>query len=146
MEKQDLRASLIESIEAELKKDAEDIDGDSIDRRVDELCTLDGLNPPKLNAGALDAAARTIRARAAWRRRNAQARREQKSRFTRRVFRGALAACCAFLFFLSANYVTILLTGSCLPSRAGAKFCCGTSYCVCEVAQGEESPSPTEKR
>jgi hypothetical protein len=136
MEKQAARDSLIEGIEAELNKDAKDIDGDRIERRVDELYALDGLPPPELSGKALDAAARTIRARAAWRRRNTLAEQARKRRTSRRAFRAACAACCAFLFFFSANYVTALLTGSCLPSKVGIKFCCGTAYCVCEIAEG----------
>jgi hypothetical protein len=147
MKKQDLRTSLIECIEAELNKDPRNIDGDLIDRGIDTLYALESRSPPKLSDEALDAAARTIRSRAAWRRGNTRVRREQKHRFTRRVLRGALAACCVLLFLFSANYVTIMLTGSCLFSRAGVKFCCGTSYCVCDIAKaGEESLSHTEKR
>ncbi|MDR2095586.1 MAG: hypothetical protein LBP76_08720 [Treponema sp.] len=138
MEKQRMRASRIKDIESELNKDAEDIDGDFIDRRIDELCALDGLNPPKLSGAALDAAARTIRSRAAWRRGNTRVRREQKSRFTRRALRGTLAACGVFLLLFSVNYLSALVTGSCLPAKAGVKFCCGTKYCVCEVAKGED--------
>jgi hypothetical protein len=139
MEKQGIRDSLIEAIELELKKDADDIDSDFIDRRIDGLCALDGLNPPKLNDEALDAAARTIRARAAWRHRNTLAKETRKHRFTRRVIHGAVAACCTFLFFLSANYVTTQVTGSCLPSKVGIKTCCGTKFCRCDIAKVEET-------
>jgi hypothetical protein len=138
MEKQAKRDSLIEDIESELQKDSGDIDGDFIDRRIDELYTLDGLSPPKLSGDALDTAARTIRSRAAWRRRNTQAERERKHRITRRAVRGVCAACCAFLFFVSANHVTRLVTGSCLPSKVGIKICCGTQFCRCEIAKAEE--------
>jgi hypothetical protein len=145
MEKQDKRVSLFADIEAELNKAAEDIDGDFIDRRIDGLYALEGRFPPKVSGEALAAAARTVRARAAWRRRNTAAEGMQKRRFTRRVLRGALAACCAFLFLFSANYVTTLLTGSCLPSKAGIKICCGTRYCVCDIPRMEkENPSGTE--
>jgi hypothetical protein len=137
MEKRDPRDSLIEDIEAELKKDADRIDGDLIDRRIGELCALDGLKPPRLDGAALDAAARSIRARAAWRRRNALVRGERKRRLVRRALRGLWAACGVFLLFFSVNYLSALLTGSCLPSKAGIKFCCGTRYCVCEIAKGE---------
>ena len=141
MAKQDMRDSLIDSlvkdIESELQKGAEDIDPGFIDRRVDELYALDGLSPPTLNDEALDAAARTIRARAAWRHRNTQANRARKHRFTRRAVRGAVAACCAFLFFFSANYLTTLLTGSCLLSKVGVKVCCGTQFCHCEIAKAD---------
>ena len=141
MAKQDTRDSLIDSlvkdIESELQKGAEDIDPGFIDRRVDELYALDGLAPPTFNDEALDAATRTIRARAAWRRRNTQANRARKHRFTRRAVRGAVAACCAFLFFFSANYLTALLTGSCLLSKVGVKVCCGTQFCHCEIAKAD---------
>jgi hypothetical protein len=136
------RSSLAEAIESELRKDPEDIDGDFIDREIDRLYALEGRTPPKLSAAALDAAARTVRSRAAWRRRNRLVRREQKSRFTRRILRGALAACGAFIFLFSANYVTTMLTGSCLPSRAGIEFCCGTRYCICEAAASGEEEGP----
>ena len=135
MEKQKRPNSLIEDIESELKKDADDLDCDFIDRRIDELYVLDGLDPPKLNDEALDAAARTIRARAAWRRRNTQVKEARKHRFTRRMMRGAAAACGAFLLFFSANYLSTLITGSCIPSRVGIKICCGTQFCVCEIAE-----------
>jgi hypothetical protein len=137
MEKQEPRASLIECIEGELEKDPARIDGDFIDRKIDELYALDGLSPPKLNGEALAAAARTIRSRAAWRRRNALARRERKRRFIRRALRGLWAACGVFLFLFSVNYLSALVTGSCLPSKVGVKFCCGTKYCICETANGE---------
>jgi hypothetical protein len=138
MEKQIKQNSLIEDIESELQKDVADIDGDFIDRRVDELYAMDGLSPPKLSDDALDAAARTIRSRAAWRRRNTLADRERKHRITRRAVRGVCAACCAFLFFVSANHVTTLVTGSCLPSKVGIKLCCGTRFCHCEIVKAEE--------
>jgi hypothetical protein len=128
-----------------LQKDAEDIDGDFIDRRIDELYALEGSSPPKLSDEALDAAARTVRARAAWRYRTTLADRERKRRFTRRAVRGALAACFAALFFLSANQVTTLVTGSCIPSKVGIKFCCGTQFCRCEITKTEkENPSHPE--
>lgn len=127
------RDSLIENIEWELKKEAEDLDPDFIDRRIDELYRLDSLTPPKLSDETLRAAARTVRARAAWRRRNMLARQT----FRRRVTRGAVAACFVFLFLFSANYVSALLTGACLPSKVGIKICCGTKYCFCGSAQIE---------
>jgi hypothetical protein len=139
MEKQNARDSLIEDVESELKKDARAIDGDFIDRRIDELYALDGMDPPRLNDEALAAAARTVRARAAWRRRNTQAKEARKGRFARRVFRGAVAACCLAVFGFSANYLTALVTGSCIPSKAGIKICCGTKFCFCDVAQVEET-------
>jgi hypothetical protein len=134
MEKQGTQDSLIEAIEAELHKDADDIDGDMIDRRIDELYALDGLSPPKLDDEALGAAARTVRSRAAWRRRNRPAKEERKRRFTR----GAMAACCLVFFSFSINYLTTLITGSCLPSKVGIKICCGTQFCVCEKAEANE--------
>jgi hypothetical protein len=141
MEKQRIRDSLIEDIELELQKEPDDIDGELIDRGIDRLYALDGLSPPALDDEALRAAARTVRARAAWRRRNALAEQERKRRFTRRAVRGFCAACCAFLFLFSANYVTALLTGSCLPSKAGIKICCGTAYCLCDIAKADgENP------
>jgi hypothetical protein len=141
----DRRDSLIRDIESELQKDAETIDSDFIDHMIDELYALDGLLPPKPSDEALNAAARTVRARAAWRSRNTLADLAQKRRFTRRVVRGAVAACCAFLFFFSANYVTTLVTGSCLPSKVGIKLCCGTRFCRCEIAKAEEeNPSHLE--
>jgi hypothetical protein len=138
MEKQNMRASLIETIESELEKDAEDIDGECIDRAVDGLYALDGLSPPKLSDEALAAAARTVRSRAAWRRRNTLAEGARKRRFTRRAVRGVCAACCALLVLFSANYVTTLITGSCLPSKAGIKLCCGTKFCRCDMAEAKE--------
>jgi hypothetical protein len=68
--------------------------------------------------------------------------RERKDRFTRRVVRGAMAACFAALFFFSANQVTTLITGSCLPSKVGIKLCCGTQFCHCEITKAEEENSP----
>jgi hypothetical protein len=137
MGKQSMRASLIEHIESELKKNADDIDGDFIDRAIDKLYTLDGLTPPKLSDDALDAAARTVRSRAAWRRGNTLAEGARKHRFIRRAIRGACAACCASLLLFSANQVTALVTGSCLPSKIGIKLCCGTKICLCETAEAE---------
>ena len=133
-----MRDSLIKDIELELQKDAEAIDGDFIDRRIDELYALDGLSPPKVSGEQLRAAVRTIRARSVWRRRNTQANRARKRRSTRRIARGAVAACCAFLFFISANQVTTLITGSCLPSKVGIKICCGTQFCHCETVKADE--------
>jgi hypothetical protein len=134
MEKQGARDSLIKDIEAELAKGAEDIDGDVIDRKLDELYALEGRSPPKLSGEALDAATRTVRSRAAWRRRNTLVEGARR----RRAVRGAWAACFAALFLVSANQVTTLVTGSCLPSKVGIKICCGTKFCLCETAQGEE--------
>jgi hypothetical protein len=139
MAKKNMRDSLIEDVESELKKKADDIDGGFIGRRIDELYALDGLSPPKLSDEALDAAARTIRARAAWRRRNTQAKEAWKSRFIRRFVRGAAAACCLFVLTFSVNYLTALITGSCLPSKVGIKICCGTQFCRCDTAQAEET-------
>jgi hypothetical protein len=138
MEKQSRRASLIEHIESELKKDAEDIDGASIDRALDGLYALDGLAPPKLSDNALLAAARAVRSRSAWRRGNTLAEGALKRRFARRAVRGVWAACCLLLFTVTANYATTLATGSCLPSKAGIKICCGTKICLCEIVEGEE--------
>ena len=132
------RDSLVRDIESELQKDAKDIDDDFIDRRIDELYALEGRSPPKLSDEALDTAARTIRSRAAWRRRNTLAERVRKRRVTRRALRGVCAACCVFLFFVSANYMTTLVTGSCLPSKVGIKLCCGTKICRCEITKAEE--------
>jgi hypothetical protein len=136
------RASLIEDIESELEKEAGAVDPGFIDRRIDELYALDGLSPPKLNGEALHAAARTVRARAAWRRRNMLAERAGKRRLTRRIVRVAVAACCAFLVLFSANYISALVTGVCLPSNVGIKICCGTKFCRCDIAKmEEENPS-----
>jgi hypothetical protein len=140
MEKQSMRDSLIEDVKSELKKDADDIDSDFINRRIDGLYTLDGLDPPKLNGAALDAAARTIRARATWRRESTPAKETRKRRFTRRVVYGAMAACCLTFFTFSANYVTTLITGSCLPSKVGIKICCGTQFCLCESTEETSHP------
>lgn len=145
MAKQNRRDFLIEEIESELRKDAGDIDGGCIDRRIVELCALDGISPPQLSDEALLAAARTVRARAAFRRRNVLADEKRKRRLTRRVVRGACAACCAFLFFFSVNYAATLITGSCLPSKIGIEVCCGTRFCLCEIAKAdEETRSPPE--
>ena len=147
MEKQSTRAFLIENIESELEKNADDIDPGFIDRVIDELYALDGLSPPKLSGETLDAAARTIRSRAAWRRRNTLAEQTRKRRFIRRAVRGTCAACCALLFLFSVNYVTTLITGSCLPSKAGINICCGTKYCRCDIAKAEEkSPSHPDNK
>jgi hypothetical protein len=96
MEKQNMRDILIQNIESELQKDAVAIDGDFIDRRIDELYALDGLSPPKLDDEQLRAAARTVRDRAAWRRRGIPA----KYRLKRRLIRGTMAAvlCSCFSF------------------------------------------------
>jgi hypothetical protein len=145
MKKHGARDSLMDNITAELKKDAEDINGDLIDRCIDGLYAMEGRAPPKLNEEALFAAARTVRSRAAWRRRNRLALRERKTRLTRRAVRGVWAACCVFLFLLSANYVSTLITGSCLPSKVGIKICCGTTYCLCGPAKAEEgNPAHSE--
>jgi hypothetical protein len=138
MEKQGMRDFLIRNIAAELEKDPGSLDGDFIDRRIDELYALEGREAPKLSGEALDAAARTVRSRAAWRRRNALESRARKRVRTRRLVRGAWAACFTALFFFSANYVAALITGSCLPAHAGIQVCCGTKYCRCEIARGEE--------
>jgi hypothetical protein len=135
MEKQDTRDSLVECIEGELQKDADKIDGDRIDRALDKLYALEGLSPPRLSGEDLEAAVRTIRSRAAWRRRKILADYERKRRFARRALRGVWAACCASLILLSANFVSVLATGSCLLSKAGIKLCCGTQFCRCEIAE-----------
>jgi hypothetical protein len=119
MEKQSMRTSLVKNIEAELTKDADDIDPGFIDRAIDQLYALDGLSPPTLSDAALAAAARTIRSRSAWRRRNILTAGVRKRRFTRRVLRGAWAVCCAILILFSVNYAAALTTGSCLPSTVG---------------------------
>jgi hypothetical protein len=137
MEKQSMRDSFIEEVRSELKKDTDDIDSDFIDRRIDDLYALDGLDPPKLNDAALETATRTIRARAAWRRRNTLAAEARKRRFIRGTVRGAVAACCLTFFTLSANYVTTLITGSCLPSKVGIKVCCGINICLCDIVKTE---------
>jgi hypothetical protein len=133
-----MRDFLIEDIESELRKNADDIDPGFIDHRIDELYALEGRSPPKLDDEALDATARTIRARAAWRWRNTQAKEARTRRFTRR----AVAACCLTLFTFSANYLSILATGSCLPSKVGIKLCCGTKICLCDSAETEKTSHP----
>jgi hypothetical protein len=134
--------TLIEDIESELKKDSSLIDGDLIDRSLDELYALSAVSPPCLSGEALEAAARTVRARHEYRRRNALAKRRQKRRFTRSAVRGIWAACFTALFLFSANYVTTLATGSCLPSKIGIKLCCGTKYCLCETDEPKEAVPP----
>ncbi|MDR2344180.1 MAG: hypothetical protein LBD86_06605 [Spirochaetaceae bacterium] len=142
MKKQGARASLINDIESELQKDADHVDIGIIDRAIDGLYALDGLSPPKLSEEALEAAFRTVRARAAWRRGNTLAKRARTSRRTRRLVRGACAACFAALFLFSANYATTLITGSCIPSKVGIKICCGTKYCFCDPAKMEKENPP----
>jgi hypothetical protein len=137
-----MRDSLIEDVTSELKKAADDMDVDFIDRRIDELYALDGLSPPRLTDEALDAAARTIRARAAFRQRNTQAKEARRRRFTRRIVQGAAAACCVAFITLSANFLTTLATGSCIPSKVGIKACCGTKICLCDTATTEEAGHP----
>jgi hypothetical protein len=145
VEKQDPRDSLVECIESELQKDADNIDGDRVDRAIDGLYALDGLSPPRPGSGDLEALLRAVRSRAAWRRRKTLAVRERKRRFARRALRGVWAACCASLVLLSANFVTTLATGSCLPSKVGITLCCGTRFCHCETAEAEtENPSHPE--
>jgi hypothetical protein len=129
------RNSLIEEVKSELKKDF--IDPGFIERRIDELYLLDGLSPPKLDDEQLHAAARTVQARAAWRRRNSAAKQRLKRRLASRAVRWAVAACFSALLLFSANYVSALLTGSCLLSKAGIKICCGTKYCLCDIAKAE---------
>ena len=136
------RDALIEEVKSELKKDAAAIDPGFIDRRIDALYALDGLGPPKLDETQLLAAARTVRARAAWRRQNIRAKRALKRRFTARAVPWAAAVCCAVLLLFSVNYVTTLLTGSCLPSKAGIKICCGTKFCLCDTGKMEETAHP----
>jgi hypothetical protein len=136
------RDTLIEAVKSELKKDAAAIDPGFLDRRIDELYALDGLAPPKLEEKQLLAAARTVRARAAWRRQNRAAKQALKRRFTARAVPWAAAACCAVLLLFSANYVSTLLTGSCLPSKAGIKICCGTKICLCDTGKREETAHP----
>jgi hypothetical protein len=142
MEKQSMRDSFIEDVKSELKKDADDIDTDFIDRRIDELYALDGLSPPKLNDETLDAATRTISTRAAWRRRNTLAKETRKHRFIRRAVCGAAAACCLAFFTFSANYVATRITGSCLPSKVGIKICCETKFCPCDIVKAEKTSQP----
>ena len=130
-----MRDFLIGRIQSELKKNADDLDPDLIDRGIDGLYALDGLSPPKASDEQLRAAVRTIRARADWRRRNRLAERSVKRRFTRRAVRWAVAACFMVLLLFSANYVSTLITGACLPSRVGIKICCGTKYCLCDTKE-----------
>ena len=137
MEIQKRRNSLIEAIESELEKGPGDIDPELIDRRIDELYALDGRSPPKIGDEARYAAARAVRARAAWRSRNRLTKGAAKRRFMGRAVRGAVAACCGVFFFFSANYVTTWITGSCIPSKVGIKICCGTKYCLCDPAPAE---------
>jgi hypothetical protein len=141
MEKQDIRDSLIEGIEEELRKEADKIDGDCIDRALDKLYALEGLSPPRPSSEDLEAAIRTIRSRAAWRRGKNLAGRDRKRRFARRAIRGAWAACCASLALLFVNFAVTLATGSCLLSKAGIKFCCGTQFCRCEIAEAKTDNS-----
>jgi hypothetical protein len=138
MTKQSMRASLVEKIESELKKDADDIDGDLIDCGIDELNMLDGLVPPMLGDDTLNAAARAVRARAAWRCRNMRTKMMRKRRFIRWAIRGV----CASLLLLSANQVTAFVTGSCIPAKIGIEFCCGTKYCHCEIVEAENPRYP----
>jgi hypothetical protein len=134
--------TLVRDIESELKKDSNLIDGDLIDRALDELYGISGLSPPRLSGGALEAAARTVRARHEYRNRNALAEYKRKRRFNRRAVRGIRAVCFAALFLFSANYVTMLVTGSCLPSKVGINLCCGTKYCLCEAVKTKETDRP----
>ena len=47
----------------------------------------------------------------------------------------AVAACCAFLFLFSANYLTTLVTGSRLLSKVGIKVYHGTQFCHSAIAK-----------
>jgi hypothetical protein len=139
------RNSLIEAIQSELQKDDDAIDPDRIDRHIDALYALDGLAPPKLDDEQLRAAARTVRARAAWRRRNTRAKGASRRRLGSRAPRWAVAACFSALFLFSANYVTTLASGACLPSRVGIKICCGTKFCACDTDKMEKTGRPAVK-
>lgn len=139
MEKHGMRDLLIEEVEAELRKSIDDIDPDVIDRQIDELCALEGISLPSLNDAALAAVARTIRARAAWRRQNTLAKEARARRFAHHVVHGAVAACCFAVFTLSTNYISALATGSCLLSKAGINICCGMPFCLCDGAETDHS-------
>jgi hypothetical protein len=136
------RSSLIEDIQAELQKDAAAIAPDFIDRCIDELYALDGLISPKPDDEAVRTAARTVRARALWRRQNIAAKRALTRRVRSRAVRWTLAACSAVLIFFSVNYITALATGDCLPSRVGIKICCGTKFCLCDTDKTKETGRP----
>jgi hypothetical protein len=134
------RNYLIEEVKLELQKDAAAIDGDFIDRRIDELYALDGLSPPTLDDEQLRTAARTVQARAHWRHRNILEKRASKRRIGSRAVRWAAAVCFSALAFFSVNHITVLVTGACLPSRMGIKICCGTKICFCgDIYEAEKT-------
>ena len=125
----DMRDTLWRDVESELEKNADSIDPDYIDRRINELCELEtrrsGLRPPETPEAHINAVIARITARV---------HRKAPARRLRALTRLAAVACIAIaavIIFLSSNYVYAKLTKRCFMKKTEITLCCGTAYCPC---------------
>jgi hypothetical protein len=132
-----MRDILRRDIESELKKSADSIDPDSIERRINELCELEarrsGLRPPETTEAQINAVIDRIKARVY---------RKTPVRRLPPLIRLAAAACvalvCVFFSLFASHYVWVTKR----YFREGVKvaLCCGTDECQCKI-KAEQSGS-----
>ena len=126
----DMQDTLWRDIESELKKSADSIDPDYIDRRINELCELEarrsGLRPPEAGETKVNAVITRITARV---------RRKMPVRRIHPLIRIAAVACIMLIVaFFAFNYMYARATERCFLIGMEITRCCGTDYCPCTVS------------
>ena len=127
----DTRDTLWRDVESELKKSADSIDPDYIDRRINALCELEaqrsGQRPPETGETQINNVITQI---------TASVHRKTPAKRLHPFIRLAAAACISVVFvlfaFFSSNYVYAKVTHHCFLSKTDITLCCGTAYCPCE--------------
>jgi hypothetical protein len=135
----DKRNTLWRDVESELEKNADSIDPDYIDRRINELCELEtqrsGLCPPEAGETQINNVITRIISRV---------HKKTPVRRLHPLIRIAIAACIAVFFiilsYFSSNYVYAKVTNHCFLKKTGIALCCGTVYCPCS-SKKEQSGS-----
>ena len=123
----DIRDTLWRDVETELKKNADTIDPDYIDSRINELCELEarrsGLRPPETSEERINAVINRITARV---------HRKTPARRLSPLIRLAAVACIAVVFSVfSVNYIYAKVSKHCFLKNTKITLCCGTAYCPC---------------
>jgi len=124
-----IRDTMWRDVESELKKNADLIDPDYIDSRINELCELEaqhsGLRQPETSQARINAVINRITARV---------HAKTPVRRIHPLIRIAAVACIAVVFTVfSTNYIFAKITKRCFLKNTKITLCCGTAYCPCIV-------------
>jgi len=125
----DMRNTLWRDVESELEKNADTIDPDYINSRINELCELEarrsGLRPPETSEARINTVINRITARV---------HRTRPARRLPTLIRLAAVACIAVVFSVfSINYIYAKVSKRCFLKNTKITLCCGTAYCPCIV-------------